>query len=180
MKEQLEFPMEDHKTTIIVVMLLISIFALSFLTTSPAFSQEVKDTVITEELAANQIINNIVDKATIAVSSIADALKVPAEHVYNVLVRQSIVIAISNTIIYIIIIIVTYLLYNKAFYYYNFTKKEYPNRSIFVNEPECSLMVIAIMCSITCFIVIISTINKVISGFINPEYLAIKEILNIF
>lgn len=38
MKKQLEFPMEDHKTTIIVVMLLISIFALSFLTTSPAFS----------------------------------------------------------------------------------------------------------------------------------------------
>lgn len=180
MKEQLEFPMKDHKTTIIVVMLLISIFALSFLTTSPAFSQEVKDTVITEELAANQIINNIVDKATIAVSSIADALKVPAEHVYSVLVKQSVIHSIVNILLSILFIIITIISYKMSIYYYKKHDNDDCEDGVFEYADSGIFCTLSIIMLIVWIIHLLATVNIIITGFINPEYRAIQEILNIF
>jgi hypothetical protein len=100
-------------------------------------------------------------------SGLAAGLKVGVSHVYEILVKQQIVSAVTNTIGYVIVITLIMISYR------NFKKEED------WNDPGKSGM-LCIITVIGAFLIWVfgCDIDAIITGFINPEYGAIKEIIN--
>ena len=97
-------------------------------------------------------------------SGLATGLKVGVEHVYIVLVKQQIVNSITWVIIYLIFILICYLFVKN----WNYLAKETDD-------------VVNIIGSVVLTIILISltfTLNETVMGFVNPEYGAIKDIIN--
>jgi hypothetical protein len=133
---------------------------------------------------AVEVVNVVFDKTTEAVKSIADALKVPAEHVYSVLVKQQIIKATSFLVSSIIvlmlgIVIFTYTLrdyikVNKAYC------KKYEQDSFYYDlDDRWWILGIVIGSILFCIglIVLLGNSSEIITGFFNPEYGAIKTII---
>ena len=99
---------------------------------------------------------------------LAEALKTPAEHVYEVLVKQQVINAWSGLIFIIIMLVLLFLSirYLKA---YN-------------NDPDINDLtvpvVLLIFVSILTFVALIGTGLDILTGFFNPEYGAIKDIVD--
>jgi len=112
---------------------------------------------------------------------LADGLKTTAEHVYVVLVRQQIVYAVSYTILDLFLIILT------IFFSLNFIKN---NRRFSDSKDDwyhddfedhfgsIGMLIISIILGILTIISLSLTISDIMTGFINPEYGAIKDIIN--
>lgn len=97
-------------------------------------------------------------------SGLATGLKVGVEHVYIVLVKQQIVNSITWVIIYLLFIFICYLFVKN----WNYLAKETDD-------------VVNIIGSVVLTIILISltfTLNETVMGFVNPEYGAIKDIIN--
>jgi hypothetical protein len=108
-----------------------------------------------------------------AVSGIGSALKVGAEHVYEVLVKQQFVQSITGlfTLIFIwaiLSLLVWKLPKNRDFY---FDELDLPHIYTFL------LGIGLIVGSIFSVVYTVGIIPVIITGFINPEYGAIREIL---
>ena len=108
-------------------------------------------------------------------SALGSALKIGSEHVYTVLVKQQ----IANSIVYTIIFIISLLAY-------------FPLKSILMKAWDADKpsnyhdrfgSILAVTFGVIGYVLLIiyniNNINIIITGFINPEYGAIKEVLNI-
>ena len=112
-----------------------------------------------------QVVNAVFDKTTEAIQQLADALSVPAEHVYKVLVRQQVITGVSLIIGTFVFIIVFILLFR----YGNKTDWEYDAVAV-------SCILIGLLLSVLISVTIFGGIPKLL----NPEYGAIKDIISVF
>lgn len=99
----------------------------------------------------------------------AMALKTTAEHVYYVLVKQQIVKSIVWLLVGIIGVIML-LSYKKL---YNFGHKNYDDSEGASYIP----FVLQIITSIIMLILFLGHMNTIVTGFINPEYGAMNDII---
>jgi hypothetical protein len=145
---------------------------------------------IVEEPASVQVVNAILDKTTEALSGLATALKVPAEHVYTVLVRQQRINSIQLVIVFILLFVVSYLMIRIPYNDWKKTNYEWWNKHrtntdnyynntaldngwwLFCIVPGGIIASISLLCLI-CYM------KQIVTGFINPEYGAIKDIMSI-
>ena len=99
---------------------------------------------------------------------LAEALKTPAEHVYEVLVKQQVINAWSGLIFIIVMLILLFLSirYLKAC-----------NNDPDINDLTVPVVLLIIV-SILTFVALIGTGLDILTGFFNPEYGAIKDIVD--
>ncbi len=119
-------------------------------------------------------------------TGLSKALKVGTEHVYGVLVRQQVVNSVVNLIISIVTIILGYMGYRclklsqwgsshsyydsqdpKSMYWIGYRFNFYAFLTLILGPVTIILLVISLI-----------SIPETITGFINPEYGAIKDIIS--
>lgn len=118
-------------------------------------------------------ISKVYNDVLAGMQGLGTALKVGAEHVYVVVVKQQVVKAITNLVwstLLIILIIFVNIIVLKNRWYTKYTIEYTNGASIFV----------PILVSIILFIAfcIVFDPELIITGFTNPEYGAIKDIIN--
>lgn len=116
-------------------------------------------------------INPTVMYFTEKLEKLAESLKVPAEHVYGVLVKQQVVIGYT----YLIGVVVSILIMIISLYI--FTKVEGFDEDNFINIFSFILIILFGLLFVTMSILFMS---DGIGGILNPEYGALKEIMSIF
>ncbi len=111
---------------------------------------------------------------------LSSSLKVGAEHVYGVLVKQQIVVSITMTLLIVLFIVIFFVLlnvFNKNYKrlsdendtWYNDSFDEHVGVMIpFIGSIVIFLLIIILLCV---------NLSDIVTGFINPEYGAIMEIL---
>ena len=124
-----------------------------------------------------------------AMKGLGAALKVGSEHVYGVLVKQQVVKSVSDIILIVFLLAV-------SIFGVNYTRKTYKahlklcgyvegqyNRIALDDSAKGILSVVLAIVSIVCIIVFFTTTiccyEEIVTGFINPEYGAIKEIMDL-
>lgn len=141
-----------------------------------------------EELATVQVIDKVFDRTTEAIQQLADALKVPAEHVYTVLVKQQFINSISILLGEILLLIIgaclVYIPYKhwlNVNAQYNIENNDPPSYRHWNIDEGAWLFFIIPGALITLIAVIwfCCDLPKVFTGFINPEYGAIKDIVHV-
>ncbi len=142
------------KIVFLTVMLILSI---------AAYAQDSisKDIPISE---TERIIDKYLDKTGEALSNLAQTLKVPAGHVYEVLVRQQIAQGISITLGAILISVLLIIVVRSGI------KNDW--------DDEWQIPATIALC-ILWLIIICTTIFMAIPSMINPEYGAMKEIMDL-
>lgn len=109
------------------------------------------------------------------IMGLAQGLKVGAEHVYIVLVKQQVVIAVT-WLVYLILcipIIIYTVKFLKWCWEIDTPKNHYNDRFGSIIAIGCGIILIFFL-----LFVGISHLDKIVSGIINPEYGAIMEIIN--
>jgi len=124
------------------------------------YAQEQPVSNITE---TERIVDKYIDKAEDAINTLATALKVPAEHVYSVLVRQQVV----NGIVSLVAVIVSCSLF--IFFLYA-SEKEHIEDASFKN---IACLIFGVFGFIALFVFFIAGLPSLC----NPEYGAIREIM---
>jgi len=122
----------------------------------------------------------IVNNVTNGISALATGLKVGAEHVYKVLVMQQVVNSITSIIVYLALILIVF---GALKWISNvgktFTTKDHPHfGQDWDDHPEVIIpgAAVSVIAGITLVVYFASTIGDTVSGIINPEYGALKEI----
>lgn len=108
--------------------------------------------------------------------ALGKSLKVGAEHVYVVFVKQQIVKAIAFLFLFILSLISGVLFY-KQFGKIEFEKDRYGSKEVKEVRPFAFAVVFGII-SVFTFLVFIFNIDNMIMGFVNPEYGAIKDVID--
>jgi hypothetical protein len=140
-------------------LILLTIFIFSFLTNVQAQESDTLKTTIYKDVKS-------------AITQLADALKVGAEHVYGILVKQQVVNSITNLIVYIVLISVTIALYILA--------RKIKNESEYSDDDSVIMInIVATLLVISDLIYLGVTIQATVTGFVNPEYGAIQEIMSL-
>jgi len=125
------------------------------------------------------------------IAGLANGLKVGAEHVYVVLVKQQVVKAVSDLILVIILFVLAYIFYTQSSKTYmshliqcgykpDGSGKESFNIDLDDSAKGVTSVLLAIASAITVLtatIVFCCTYEDIIGGFINPEYGAMKDII---
>lgn len=95
-------------------------------------------------------------------------LKAPTEHIYGIMIKQQVINAWSGLIFIIVMLVLLFLSirYLKAC-----------NNDPDINDLTIPVTLLMIT-SITTFVVLIITGPDILTGFLNPEYGAIKDIIN--
>jgi hypothetical protein len=151
------------------------------------YAQDNKDSAVKEELATTQIIDKVFDRTTEAINDLAFALKVPAEHVYSVLVKQQVVKSISSITAIFLFFILTCIgmwIPYKSWVSINAEyRKENPSYPGNYHDFDDSWWVWVFGFSATIFVIVLITIGcilpSLITGLLNPEYGAIKDIMSV-
>ena len=107
---------------------------------------------------------------------LAEALKTPAEHVYEVLVKQQVVNAWSGLLLIIITIIIMVLSYKLLINKNNYIIDK--DGIIKELKAKSVIGIILAVLSISTMIISIIDINNILTGFFNPEYGAMKNIVD--
>jgi len=115
------------------------------------------------------------------ISQLADALKVGSEHVYKILVKQQVTNSIIDLCIYVFLILSTLIVGKLFFKYYAYTSD--PKHVLYnVDIDESGILGVGLVGFVILMVIttgyIFFTITSVITGLINPEYGAIKEIID--
>jgi hypothetical protein len=172
------------RTAIITLMLLIiSIFNISYQAKATSIDSLVtgaKQTAVAIKDSAIQSVKEIDTSSTFkamysdfkyGITALAASLKVGAEHVYEVLVKQQIVYSIIWTIVLIIgIVFISIWLYR-----YKDDKEEWTDGDATALGVFRTMQVFL---GILLFIIGIMNIDTIITGFINPEYGALKDVID--
>lgn len=103
-----------------------------------------------------------------SVSGLAEVLKTPVEHVYEVLIKQQVINSWFGTIFIIVMLVLLFLSirYLKAC-----------NNDPDINDLTVPVVLLIIV-SIVTFVALIGTGPDILTGFFNPEYGAIKDIVD--
>jgi hypothetical protein len=155
------------------LLLMIAIVACSAVTFAQADTPET--TKVSTEI--NNVVNNIFDKTTEAVKGIGEALKVPAEHVYTVLVKQQVITSIANTFALLLAFIFAIVAYKVMMYGYSKPKPDDYHNRFYYSEALIPACVFPALFSLVGFIYFVATLSDTLTGYINPEYGAMKEII---
>lgn len=118
--------------------------------------------------------NKVYEDVKSGLTGLASALKVGAEHVYGILVKQQIV----TSCVWLTVFLIGFLSIINWF-------KAYKSNEVWYNDEDYSehitglgiIRVIQIVISLILLITSIMQIDVIFTGFINPEYAAIKEIM---
>lgn len=139
-----------------------------------AFSQPKVDSAMNKLADSSKLtVSKVYNDVKAGISGLASALKVRAEHVYEVMVRQQVVESITNITKYLIFGIIIWVCFRLVFKH---LKKD-PHNDL--EDAEAGVpFFIGIIFLIIWVIIFISTINETVTGFVNPEYGAIKAIIN--
>lgn len=137
-----------------------------------SYASQKTDSVNVE--STSQTVERLVDKYSektyAAICSLAKSLKQPIEHVYAVLVKQQVVESITNLVIIILAILF-------AIIGIRFVK--HPNADWKDGNVYSTVGGILLFLSALCIFSSLLELNDTITGFVNPEYGAIKDISNI-
>jgi hypothetical protein len=124
---------------------------------------------------ANPTIVYLADKIGNGLAALAASLKVPAEHVYELLVRQQIVTAwrdiITSTSILVFLLIAgaVVLLTTKGRPWFKDGRMDVPTARFGVRLALCVLIAIS-------FVTVLVTVPNAVVQLLNPEYYAIRDI----
>jgi len=129
---------------------------------------KVGDVVATVDTAS--LYNQMYSDVKTALVGLASALNVGAQHVYTILVKQQIVNSIHYTILILLFILLTYKTVNPM---YKWANKYSGESDGFSNM----LAVFYYFVLAVVGIILLFCVNTVVTGFVNPEYGAIKEIM---
>lgn len=135
-----------------------------------------QDTV-TYNTKTGVVVDEVITRVETAIATLADKLQQPAEHVYKVLIQQQTVnayVVLSTTILLIVLVMISlYLSLNKNSYkYYNDGSVDEVKPTAFIGFIAGTLAFLALL------IYVCNNFIEMTTGFFNPEYGAIKEILN--
>lgn len=108
-----------------------------------------------------------------AITQLSSALEVGAEHVYSILVKQQVVTA------WVWITVDLFWLFTTVFLFVLTLKVGQPVKYNFDYAPFGPILCCLICSGIITILTIIFTVNTIITGFLNPEYGAITEILDL-
>ena len=139
----------------------------------------------------SQVVTTVFDKTSEAVKSLSEALKVPAERVYTVLTKQQAIVSVTWLSVVVLFLIAGIWLLVYANSNYNTANKLYVSQirekdyrkdvlDFFDDDHAWSFQwVFGII--IFCVGLIIAAVasQAIFTGFLNPEYGAIKEIMSI-
>lgn len=115
------------------------------------------------------------EQATKLIEQLAQKLGTTSEYLWGILLKQATIDA-TITLIQCILIWLGVIVFYKFHKY--FSKKEDRTYSIYDrNETICATMVIASFIMGVMLIISFFSINSIISGYFNPEYWALNEIL---
>lgn len=115
------------------------------------------------------------------INGLAKSLKEPAEHIYNVMIKQQIVNSITYIILIFLAVILIFILIKIAAKNINKTMNKEHNWHKDSWGDHASIMVpliIGIILSIVTIIGSLSIISNITTGLLNPEYGAMKDILS--
>lgn len=122
-------------------------------------------------------VNQVVDNVSSKVVALAEALKVPAEKVFIVMVKQQFIIALSESIVlgvfFIIFILSALTLLNKNSHEYNYYKDEFRD----FNARGYITLVFSVIFGIIFTVSLLTSSDAILTGFFNPEYGAIQNII---
>jgi hypothetical protein len=176
--------MKKRGTIIALVLLITLMFNISYQANATSIDSLVtnaKQTAVAIKDSAIQSVKEIDTSSTFKVmysdfkygiTALAASLKVGAEHVYEVLVKQQIVYSIIWTIVLIIgIVFISIWLYR-----YKDDKEEWEDRASVTGIGVFRTMQVFV--GILLFIFGILHIDTIITGFINPEYGALKDVID--
>lgn len=133
-----------------------------------------ENTLITEKtlFETERIIDKYTDKAFDAIKGLAAALEIPAEFLYRVLVKQQIVYAF----VYILTIVIGAIFLILFAKHLNLLK--YDNNDFIEGTGKHVFLVIIFgAISIISLLIGLFNLNAIMIGLINPDYGAIKEIM---
>lgn len=137
----------------------------------------------TDTLSSPHVTNNVVyltEQVKQAVSSIAEGLKAPAEHVYSVLVKQRVINAVSNIFIYLILITLSYISIRWTVGKYDPEEDCYDGVMWDGYKYDINGWIfLPLVVTGATILIIGGSMSTTISGLLNPEYFAIQEILSI-
>lgn len=162
---------------IIIVLILLSI-------TIIGFSQP--DNPTTNKTV--EVVDAVFDKTTEAVQGLALALKVPAEHVYSILVKQQVIRAATVLCCIVICLILGFILLKWSINSWRTANINYntENKRLLDSNDRYDIddnwwiwpFVIGIVLLIIGVLISLFGSNVIMTGLFNPEYGAIKDITN--
>jgi hypothetical protein len=115
------------------------------------------------------LIDKYGSKVSAAIVAIAKELKQPVEHVYTILVRQQIVKSITYLFLFIVTIVLSYISIKSITH----PKATWEDD---LNVYSLGGIILAII-SLIILIVFLCNFNKMVTGFVNPEYGALQDII---
>jgi hypothetical protein len=172
------------------VLSILMVFGLLFTSQTKAFNvsqtlDSVKSVAISIKDSAVQSVKEVDTSSTFkamysdfkqGIVALASSLKVGAEHVYGVLVRQQVVYAI----VYLVLTIIGFILILNWIKKYKDDKEKWKaGNSVYDDTPTG----LGLLRSIQIFVALvmigigIGNINSIMTGFINPEYGAIQDVI---
>lgn len=155
---------------IIMKKLFITLLLIVFTITISAQQDSLQINSTTSEV--ERLVDKYSSKIEATILSLAESLKQPAEHVYKIIIKQQSV----NSIIWLITALLFILLI--------FTKNFWLNKIDKLNNTNedfgywLGLVFLCIIPAIVGGIILIVQLEIIMTGFINPEYGAIKDIVN--
>lgn len=138
-----------------------------------AFSAQASEPI--ESLSSNDVetVNAVFAGIEKTVSTLAGELKVPAEKLWTILVQQQRIESISLIAVFSVVLIIALFV---LFWSYEKANKNGGEVYDYAETAIPSAFLVAIL--IAMIIVFSVNFNEVITGFVNPEYGALKEILS--
>ncbi len=115
-----------------------------------------------------QGVDYVVDKVESSINGLATALEVPAKHVYEILVKQQVVIAWTSILT---IILVSFLLVTSIYFLITVPSWDKPSVQAVVSMIAAAFLLIGLLIEL-------GNVSLILTGFINPEYGAIQDIAN--
>ena len=152
---------------------LLSILIFTFAVGSAQDSLAVKSVI--PPTVADQV-NQVVDNVSNKVVALAEALKVPAEKVFIVMVKQQFIVALSESfslsIFFIFFLLSILTLLNKNSHEYNFND-EFRD----FNVRGYITLILSVIFGIIFTVNLFTSSDAILTGFFNPEYGAIQDIV---
>lgn len=109
------------------------------------------------------------------IASIAESLQVGAEHVYTVLIKQQLVSSVTNLTLIVLFVFVTWVCFRS---WRAATKQLDKNYEEGIEVLQIVFCILAVCFGLFAVMYLAVTAENMVTGFINPEYGAIKEILD--
>lgn len=144
---------------------------IAFLLSLTSFAQVPQDSTVVQkvkQLDTNSNFKQVYSDVKAGLVGLSAALKVGTEHVYEILVKQQVIMAISYLIT---------LLFSGFVIIYGFKKVIDNWTDITDLNLEC-IVVLPSSFAVLWFFAFFNLIDDIITGFLNPEFGAIQEIIN--